>query len=66
VIAFAEERSNLAAQWCYEINKTNSKWWKEQKEQLRTAGRMTLCGRTVMKNGQMMTLVTDGLVTDGR
>jgi hypothetical protein len=30
------------------------------------AHRMMLCGRTVIKNYQMMTLVTQGLVADGR
>jgi hypothetical protein len=63
---FAEDTLNLAVQWCYRIDKTNIRWWKKQKGRLYTAWRMLLCGRTVKKDCHMMTLVTEGLVTDGR
>jgi hypothetical protein len=58
LIAFAEEMSNLAVQRHYGMNKTNVRWWKKQKEQLYMARRMTHCGRTMIKNSQIMTQQT--------
>jgi hypothetical protein len=61
-----EETSNFAVQQCYGIDDTNVRWWKKQKEQLYMAQRVMLCGRTMIRDCQMMTLVTEGLVKGGR
>jgi hypothetical protein len=53
-----EETSNHAAQRHYGTNGTNIRQWKKQKEQLNMAWTMMLCVKTVIKNCQMMTLVT--------
>jgi hypothetical protein len=66
LIAFAEGTSNLAVRWCYGIDETNLRRWKKEKEQLYTAWRMMLFGRTVIVNYQLMTLVTQCLVMDSK
>jgi hypothetical protein len=51
-----EEMSNLDAQRHYRINETSIRRWKKIKEYM--AQRVMLCGGTVIRNCQMMTLVT--------
>jgi hypothetical protein len=55
-----EEKENLAALQHYGIDETSIRQLKNQKEQLNMAQRMI-----EIKNCEMTTLVTHGLVTDG-
>jgi hypothetical protein len=60
-----EETSNLVAQWHYRKMKLIL-GSERNKEQLYTTGRMILCGKMMITNCQMMTLVTQGLMMDRR